>query len=65
MPKTFIGEPFCAVFQKISGSHKVYGWEGGGGGVSSFSVENFLSHSTENFVGESLSVSQISGIEKC
>ena len=23
--KNFIGEPFCAVFQKISGSEKVYG----------------------------------------
>ena len=25
MPKTFVGEPFCAVFQKDSGSEKVYG----------------------------------------
>ena len=25
VPKNFIGEPFCAVFQKISGSQKVYG----------------------------------------
>ena len=25
VPKTFVGEPFCAVFQKISGSEKVYG----------------------------------------
>ena len=25
VPKNFIGEPFCAVFQKISGSEKVYG----------------------------------------
>ena len=23
--ENFIGEPFCAVFQKISGSEKVYG----------------------------------------
>ena len=23
--KSFVGEPFCAVFQKISGSQKVYG----------------------------------------
>ena len=36
-----------------------------GGGVSRFSVENFLSHSAENFRrGESFSVSLISGIEK-
>ena len=25
VPKMFAGEPFCAVFQKISGSEKVYG----------------------------------------
>ena len=37
----------------------------GGGGVSRFSVENFFSHSAENFrMGESFSVSLISGIEK-
>ena len=25
VPKKLVGEPFCAVFQKISGSEKVYG----------------------------------------
>ena len=25
VPKNFVGEPFCAVFQKISGGQKVYG----------------------------------------
>ena len=30
VPKYFVGEPFCAVFQKISGSEKVYGKQGGG-----------------------------------
>ena len=25
VPKNFVEEPFCAVFQKISGSEKVYG----------------------------------------
>ena len=25
MPKTFVGEPFCALFQKRSGSEKGYG----------------------------------------
>ena len=50
VPKKFAGEPFCAVFQKISGSEKVYGQElEGGGGVSRFSVENFLSLSAEKF----------------
>ena len=29
MPKIFVGEPFCAVFQKISGSEKVNGSERG------------------------------------
>ena len=44
-PKNFVGEPFCAVFQEISGSEKVYGSEGGE--VSKFSFENLLSHSAE------------------
>ena len=25
VPKNFVEEPFCAVFEKISGSEKVYG----------------------------------------
>ena len=37
-----------SVYQKISGSEKFYASERGEG-VSRFSVENFLSHSTENF----------------
>ena len=66
VPKNFVGESFCAVFQKIFGGEKVTD-EGGGGGekVSKFSVEYFLSHSAENFVKEPFSVSLISGIEKC
>ena len=51
VPKNFVGEPFCAVFQKISGGGKGNGLEGG---VSSFSFENFWSHSAENFRRESL-----------
>ena len=64
MPKISVGEPFCAVFQKISGSEKGNGSERGG--VSRFSVEIFLSDSAEKFRGwgESFSVSFISGIEK-
>ena len=46
VPKNFVGEPFRAVFQKISGSEKVYGYEGG---VLRFSVENFMSHSAKKF----------------
>ena len=30
VPKYFVEEPFCAVFQKISGGEKVYGEEQGG-----------------------------------
>ena len=48
MLKTFVEETLCAVFQKISKSEKVYGSEAGRR-VSSFFVENFLSHSAENF----------------
>ena len=49
VPKIFVGEPFCALFQKISGSEKVNGSERGG--VSRFSVENYLSDSAEKFHG--------------
>ena len=30
VPKNFVGQPFCAVFQKFSSSEKVYGEKGGG-----------------------------------
>ena len=30
LPKIFVGEPFCAVFQKISGFAEIYGEEGVG-----------------------------------
>ena len=45
VPKKFIGEPFCAVFQKTSGSEKFM--DKRGGGVSGPSVDNFLSYSAE------------------
>ena len=45
-PKKFVGEPFCAEFQKSSSSQQVLVKKGG---VSIFSAENFLSHSAENF----------------
>ena len=41
-----MGEPFCAVFQKISGIEKIYGEEGEGGSVTIFG-HLFLSHSAE------------------
>ena len=63
VPKKFVGEPFRAVFQNISGSEKVYGKERG---VSRFSVENFSSHSADKFVGEPFCAvfQKISGSEK-
>ena len=45
---SFVGEPFSAVFQKISGSQKVFGQEARGG-VSRLSLQIFLSHSSGNF----------------
>ena len=61
VPKKFVGQPCCAVFQKHSGSEKVYGKRGG---VSRFSVDKFFSHSAEKFRRESSTVPLISGIEK-
>ena len=46
VPKSFVGEPFCAVLQKVSGMEEIYGEEGG---LPGFHVEKFLSHSSENF----------------
>ena len=43
----FVAEPYCAVFQRISISEKVYGKEGVG--VSSFSVNVFLPDSAGKF----------------
>ncbi len=38
LPKIFVGQPFCAVFQNFSGSEKVYGEKKGGGSIK-ISVE--------------------------
>ena len=46
MPKNFAGEPFSAALQKFPVAKKFL--DKGGGGVSGFSVEYFLSHSAEN-----------------
>ena len=63
VPKNFVAEPFSALFQKISGSQKFMDkrW---GGGVSRFSVEDFLSHSSEKIRRGPFVLSLISGIEK-
>ena len=44
VPRNFVGRPFSVSL--LSGPEKVWIREGG---VSRFSVENFLSHSAENF----------------
>ena len=59
VPKISVGEPFTVAL--ISGIEKV--WIRGGGGVSRFSIENFLSHSAENLRRESFTVALISGAE--
>ena len=41
VPKQFVGEKFCAVFQKVSGSEKLYGIERGG--INIFRQKNFVS----------------------
>ena len=46
VPKHFVEEPFCSVFQKISGSEKV--WIRGRGSIK-ISFEFFLSHSAEKY----------------
>ncbi len=43
VPKNFVGQPFCAVFQKFSGSEKNYGEKGGGGSIKIFRRIIFLS----------------------
>ena len=50
MPKKFVGEPFCDVFQKNPGGEKLYGKEGGGS--IKILCRKFLSHSAETMVGE-------------
>ena len=54
MPKISVAESFTVAL--ISGIKKV--WMGGGG-VSRFSVENFLSYSAENLPRESFTVALI------
>ena len=62
VPKIFVGEPFCAVFQKISGIEKFYRKEGGA--VSGFSIENFCLTEPKFFLGEPFFVSQIFRYQK-
>ena len=57
----FLEQHFCVAFQKIFGSEKVYGQEGG---YQDFPSKIFCLTVLKTFVGESFSVSLISGIEK-
>ena len=47
VPKNAVVEPFS--LSLISGIEKFWMREWGGGGLSRYSVENFLSHSAEKF----------------
>ncbi len=47
MPKISVGE--SSIVALVWGTEKILEKRGGGGGVSRFPVENFLSHSAENF----------------
>ena len=63
LPKNFVGEPFCVVFQKSSGGQKLYGQEG------DWEYQDFPSKIVcltvpQKFVVEHNWVSLISGIEK-
>ena len=62
VPRNFVGEPLCAVFQKVSGSGKAYGQEGGE--YQDFLSKSFCLTLPKVFVSEPISVSLISGIEK-
>ena len=69
VPKHFIEEPFCALFQQISGSKKKLWIRGGGGGGGKEYQDSqskiFCLTVPKAFVGEHFSVSLISSIEKC
>ena len=61
VPKNFVGEHFCAVSPKVSGSNKKYGREGV---YQNFPSKVFRLKVTKKIVGEPFIVSLFSGIEK-
>ena len=61
MPKKIRGEPFCAVFQKISGSEIFM--DKRGGVYQDFPSKNFCLTLPRNFVGEPISVSLVLAID--
>ena len=62
LPKIFVGEPFCAVFQKISGFTEIYGEEGVGYQV--FPLKSFCLTAPKKYIGEPIRVSPFLGIDK-
>ena len=60
-PKNFAGEPFCAVFQKVSCSENIMDKKGE---YHFFPSKNFCPTVPKKILGEPFSVSLISGIEK-
>ena len=62
IPKNFVGEPFRAVFQKISGSEKFYGTRRGE--YQDFPSKIVCLIVPKIFKGEPFRMSLISGIEK-
>ena len=62
MTKKVTGETICAVFQKFSGSEKLYGYERVD--IKIFRRVFFVSQCLKVPVRESLSVLLVSGIEK-
>ena len=62
IPKNFVGEPFRAVFQIISGSEKLYGTRRGE--YQDFPSKIVCLKKPKSFVGETFRLSLISGTEK-
>ena len=61
VPKNFVGQLCCAVFQKLSGSENFMDKRGD---YKDFPSKNFSLTVPKNFAGESSTVPLISGIEK-
>ena len=64
VPYNFVGEPFCAVFQKNSISDKVFRQKGKRWEKEDFTWKSFCVAVTKILVGECFSVSLSSGVEK-
>ena len=52
VPKIIVGEPFCPVFQKISGSQKSLWIRGGRGEYQDFASKIFCLTVPKKFIGE-------------